>query len=65
MSYYEALPIYRAAMDSVVAIDTAVRSFPRYHTYALGQRLRDASLDALVWVQATVPVCSKGAGAGR
>jgi len=63
MSYYESLPIYRAAMDSVMAIDGTVRAFPRYHKYALGQRLRDASLDALVWVQ--VPVCSKGAGAGR
>ncbi len=50
-SYYEGLPIYRAAMDSVVLIDRVVRVFPRHHKYTLGQRLREVSLDALVWVQ--------------
>jgi len=34
MSYYESLPIYRAAMDSVVLIDRVVRTFPRHHKYS-------------------------------
>jgi hypothetical protein len=43
MSYVEALPIYRAAMDEVVSVD---RGFPRYHKCALGTQLRQASLEA-------------------
>lgn len=62
MSYYQALPIYRAAMDSVVSIDRAVRTFPRHHKYALGQQLRDTSLDALMWVLRAHPKTTSHAG---
>ena len=55
MGYYQALPIYRAAMEAVTGVDAAVRDFPRYHKFAIGQRLRDASLEALVWVQRAHP----------
>jgi len=49
-SYYEALPIFRAAMDAAVKIDAAVLQFSRGHKYSLGTKLRDASADILVLV---------------
>lgn len=49
-SYYEALPIYRAAMDVAVRIDTVVQGFARGHRYTLGARLRDATADIVVLV---------------
>jgi hypothetical protein len=36
-SYYEALPIFRAAMDIVVCIDVAVQRFPKEHRYLRDQ----------------------------
>jgi hypothetical protein len=30
-SYYEALPIFRAAMDMAMRVDKAVQCFPRLH----------------------------------
>jgi len=49
-SYYEALPIFRAAMDLAVRIDKAVQLFPRRHKYTLGAKLRDASERIVVMV---------------
>jgi hypothetical protein len=47
LSYYEGLPIYRAAADVVVTIDGVVSGFSRYHKHTLGARLREAGgLDA-------------------
>jgi hypothetical protein len=45
LSYYEALPIYRAAMDIAVRVDAVVQGFPRRHKYTLGARLREGTLD--------------------
>ena len=49
-SYYEALPIYRAALDTAAAVDPVVRRFPRDHEYTLGARLRTATADLLIGV---------------
>lgn len=49
-SYYEALPIFRAAMDAAVRIDAAVQRFPKGHRYTLGNRLRELSAEVLVLV---------------
>ena len=49
-SYYEALPIFRAAMDRAVRVDAAVQRFPKGHKYALGTKPRDASADVMVLV---------------
>jgi hypothetical protein len=46
-SYYEALPIFRAAMDLAVHIDKAVERFPRRH---FGAKLRVGSERILVLV---------------
>jgi hypothetical protein len=50
MSYYEALPIYRSAMDLNVHLDGVVRGFSRFHKYTLGVRLRDKALSVLTLV---------------
>ena len=50
MSYYEGLPIYKAATDVVVRVDAVVRGFPRYHKYVLGSRLREAALELALLV---------------
>jgi len=49
-SYYEALPIYRAALDCAVAVDAAVMRFSKGHKYTLGARLRDTAADILLGV---------------
>ncbi len=49
-TYYEALPIYKAAADLVVLVDNVVRTFERYHKYTLGARLRDATVDIALLV---------------
>ena len=49
-SYYEGLPIYKAAADLAVLLDRVVRGFSRYHKYALGAKLRDASIELVVLV---------------
>ena len=49
-AHYEALPIFRAAMDAAVRVDRAVQRFPKGHKYALGTKLRDASADIIVLV---------------
>ena len=41
MAKYENLPIYRKAIALLVYVEQTVRSFPRYHKYATGARLRD------------------------
>ncbi len=35
-SYYEALPIFRAAMDAAVRVDAALQRFPKGHKHLLG-----------------------------
>jgi hypothetical protein len=49
-SYYEALPIYKAAMDVVVRIDGAVQRFAKGHKYTLGARLRETTVDIVVLI---------------
>jgi hypothetical protein len=49
-SYYEALPIYKAAMDIAVRVDAVVQRFAKGHKYTLGGRLRDTTLDVVVLV---------------
>ena len=49
-SYYEGLPIYKAAADLAVLLDRVVRGFSRYHKYALGAKLRDVSIELVVLV---------------
>ena len=49
-SYYEALPIYRAALDTAVAVDSAAQRFPKGHKYMLNSRLREATADILLGV---------------
>jgi hypothetical protein len=49
-SYYEGLPIYKAAADLVVRLDRAVRGFSRYHKYTLGARMREAAIDVVLLV---------------
>jgi hypothetical protein len=40
-SYYEALPIYKVAMDVAVGVDAVVQRFAKGHKYTLGGRLRE------------------------
>ena len=47
MAYYEGLPIYRAAMDVVLAVEAEVKAFSRFHKYQVGARLRDAALECV------------------
>ena len=49
-SYYEGLPIYRAAADLVVLLDRVVRDFSRFHKYSLGTRLRDSAMEIVLLV---------------
>ena len=43
MARYSHLPIWKAAMDLAVHLEHAVRRFPRYHKYSLGQDLRQCA----------------------
>jgi hypothetical protein len=45
-SYYEALPIYKAATD----VDTVVQRLSKGHKYTLGGRLRETGFDVVVLV---------------
>jgi hypothetical protein len=54
-SYYEALPISRAAMDLAVRIDKAVQCFARRHRYTLGAKLRSSSERVVVLVARANP----------
>jgi hypothetical protein len=49
-SYYEAMPIYKAAMNVAVRVDGAVRRFAKGHKYTLGARLRDTAVDVVVLI---------------
>ena len=49
-SYYEALPIFRAAMDCAVRVDAAVQRFPKGHKYTLGSQMRAACAEILLLV---------------
>lgn len=49
-SYHEALPIYRAAMDTTARLDGVVRQVPRFHRHTLGTRLRDTSIEVVLLV---------------
>jgi hypothetical protein len=50
MSYYEALPIYKAAMDTIVLLERVTQRFPKRHKYALGARLIDTATDCVLWI---------------
>ena len=43
MARYEHLPIYKQALDVAVHCEKVVAGFSRYHKYALGTELRNAS----------------------
>ncbi len=43
MARYEHLPIYRNALALAVHFEQIVAGFSRYHKYALGTELRNAS----------------------
>jgi hypothetical protein len=51
-AYYEGLPIYRAAMDTTVAVHQAVRGFARFHKYGLGAELQRQSIAIALLVAA-------------
>ena len=50
MAKYEHLPIYKAAMELVVFIENAVKSFSRYHKYSIGKRLRETSWEVITLI---------------
>ncbi len=43
MAQTEHLPIFKQAYDLCLYLDQVVRSFPRYHKYALGADVRDCA----------------------
>ena len=45
MSYLNHLPIWRDANRLLLAIEQAVRGFPRYHKYTLGTELRHQAME--------------------
>ena len=47
MARYEHLPIYKAAMDLAICLDSVVGQFSRYHKYTTGQDLRNLSREIL------------------
>jgi hypothetical protein len=49
-SYYEALPIYKVAMDVALRVDAVVQRFGKGHGYTLGGRLRETTLDVVMLV---------------
>jgi hypothetical protein len=49
-SYYEGLPIYKAASDLAVLLDRVARAFPRFHKYTLGSKLREAAIELVVLI---------------
>ena len=50
MARYEHLPIYKAAMDLTVYIETIVRNFSRYPKYTLGSELRQQSRELVTLI---------------
>jgi 23S rRNA-intervening sequence protein len=50
MSYYEGLPIYRAAMDVTVKVDRLLQRFPKGQKYSLGTQLRTATVEVVTLV---------------
>jgi hypothetical protein len=49
-SHHEALPIYKAAVDVAVRVDTVVQRFAKGHKYTLGGRLRETTLDVVMLI---------------
>jgi hypothetical protein len=47
-SYYEALPIYKAAMEVAVLVNAVLQCLVKGHKYMLGGRLRETALDVVV-----------------
>ncbi len=47
-NYKNKFPIYRDATQLVVAIEKAVKVFPRYHKYTLGSEMRKTAYDLLI-----------------
>jgi hypothetical protein len=50
MARYEHLPIYKAAMDMAIYLDSLVGQFSRYHKYTTGQDLRNLAREILKMV---------------
>ena len=40
MARHEHLPLYKTSLELCLLLETAVRQFPRYHKYAIGNDLR-------------------------
>ncbi|MBN2575723.1 MAG: hypothetical protein JXP73_14245 [Deltaproteobacteria bacterium] len=49
-SYYEALPIYKVAMDVVIRVDAVVQRFAKGLKHTLGSRLREITLDLVMLI---------------
>ena len=49
-SYYEVLPIYKAAMDVTVRVDAVVQRLATGRKYTLGGRPRETAFDVVVLV---------------
>ena len=47
MSYHKKFPIYNDTMSLVLLIEKIVSTFPRYHKYALGTKIRTDAYDIL------------------
>lgn len=47
MQYQNRFPIFRDATALVIAIENAVKNFPRYHKYTLGSEMRKNAYDLL------------------
>jgi len=45
--YYEHLPIFHAAMNLAVHMETVVKSFEKYHKYTIGANLRQRAQNLL------------------
>ncbi|EKE21664.1 MAG: hypothetical protein ACD_7C00161G0009 [uncultured bacterium] len=57
MARYQHLPIFQAAYDLNIEIHHRVDSFPRVHRYAMGERLKNLTMDFLdLMVQANSKV---------
>ncbi len=50
MAAYEHLPIFKVMMSTTIAVELAVKQFPRYHKYTLGSELRSMCHEALALI---------------
>ena len=50
MAQYRHLPIYKGAYDLLLRITLATKTFPREHKYTVGQKLRDETLELILYI---------------